>query len=483
MVTLHTDLPQFYNDIGDILRIFYPMQDLVENGDVFPGVEHRYFADTLRHEAIFYPEAGRRFAYSLEEPVASGGMLEQKRQRKRYAKVSIFRCMQQYFQKDLPWGSLTGVRPTKLARELETQAGEAGARELFSGLFDVSADRIALLFEIIGRQRPILSGLKDDSLDIYIGIPFCPTRCLYCSFTSFPVGAKRAEVGPYLDTLFYEIEASSRIIREEGYRPRCVYIGGGTPTTLTNDELQALLGKTAEAFFPLSMGEFTVEAGRPDTLDKEKLRVLKQAGVNRISINPQTMNDETLRRIGRMHGSAQIIEAFAAAREAGFAHINMDMILGLPGETETDTERALSALEDLSPDSITVHTLAVKRASRLKQQEEIIFSPPDVMREMLAQSRKRTAALGMRPYYMYRQKNMMGHLENTGYCRPHKECVYNVDIMEEAANVLALGAGGISKRVFGGENRIERQANPKDLFYYSQRIGECLQKKRELLRR
>ncbi|MGI6169481.1 MAG: coproporphyrinogen dehydrogenase HemZ [Christensenellales bacterium] len=485
MIALSTEMPQFHNDIGDILRIFYPMHKLVDEKERFPKVEHRLAVDggAMRHEAVFYPKDGISFAYALEMPRILGGALEQKKQHKRYAKVAVYRCMQQYFKKELPWGSLTGVRPTKLARELSLELGEAAAERLFAQLFDVGADRIALLFDIVQRQRPFLDSLLPEDIDLYIGIPFCPTRCLYCSFTSFPIGKKRRDVQPYLDTLLYEIDGAAELIAEYGYKPRCIYIGGGTPTSLLPDELSKLLRRLGDVFPTLSQNEFTVEAGRPDTLDSEKLRVLMDGGVNRISINPQTMNDATLARIGRRHGSEEIQKAFHTARALGFSHINMDIILGLPGEGAQDVAHTLDRLADLSPDSITVHTLAVKRASRLKEQGKMETASPGDMRKMLELSRDRAAAMSMHPYYMYRQKNMMGHLENTAYCLPGKECVYNIDMMEEAAHVLALGAGSISKRIHGGENRIERQANPKDLAYYHQRIEDCLQKKRALLRR
>ena len=311
---------------------------------------------------------------------------------------------------------------------------------------------------------------------VYIGIPFCTTRCTYCSFSSGELG-KGKLVEPYLDALFREMEECSGMIAATGRQLRAVYVGGGTPTSLNEEQLKRLLDKMMQCF-PGAM-EYTVEAGRPDTITPGKLAAIKAAGVGRISINPQTMNDETLRIIGRAHTAQQVIDAYAMARLAGIHHINMDVIAGLPGETVADFARTMDFAKQLRPESLTVHTLAIKRSTRLHF-ENYRF-PTGVEAAQMVQLGLDTArALGMQPYYLYRQKNMAGNQENIGYAIPGHACQYNVDIMEETTHILALGAGGISKRVYEDEGHIGRAPNVANIEHYIARVDEMIQRKREL---
>ena len=375
-----------------------------------------------------------------------------------------------------PWGSLTGIRPTHLMYEAIGLglAGEA-AKQYVIDHFDVQRDRADILWEI-AQVQGVLPPPEDRWMDVYIGIPFCTTRCTYCSFSSGELG-KGTLVEPYLTALFREMEACSGMIAATGRQLRAVYVGGGTPTSLNEDQLRRLLDKMMQCF-PGAM-EYTVEAGRPDTITPGKLAAIKAAGVGRISINPQTMNDETLRIIGRAHTAQQVIDAYAMAREAGIHHINMDVIAGLPGETVEDFARTMTYALQLRPESLTVHTLAIKRSTRLHF-ENYRF-PTGVEASQMVQLGLETARkLGMQPYYLYRQKNMAGNQENIGYAIPGHACQYNVDIMEETTHILALGAGGISKRVYEDEGHIGRAPNVANIEHYIARVDEMIQRKREL---
>ena len=380
----------------------------------------------------------------------------------------------------LPWGELIGIRPTKIAmmrlREGDTPR-EAALYMEKEHL--VSPEKAALAAEIAERERRILSGIHyENGFSLYVGIPFCPTTCLYCSFTSFPLSAWRDRVDEYLDALEKEMEASAPLVKDKILDT--LYIGGGTPTTLEPAQSERLIGMIGRYFDLSSLQEFTVEAGRPDSINAEKLAALKACGVDRISVNPQTMRDRTLKLIGRQHSAAQTQEAFRLAREAGFDNINMDIILGLPGETEEDVQYTIDAIRELSPDDLTVHSLAVKRASRLQKWiEKNGFSSirnTDGSMKIAAQG---AAAMGMHPYYLYRQKNMSGNFENVGYAKEGKAGIYNILIMEEKQSILALGAGSISKGVFPG-GRIERCDDAKEVDIYIGHIYEMIERKRKL---
>ena len=382
--------------------------------------------------------------------------------------------------KRLPWGSLTGIRPTKIAMQL-LEAGweEEAVTAYMQETYLASREKAALSVDIALRERKILAPIHyEQGYSLYIGIPFCPTTCLYCSFTSFPIGVWKERVGDYLAALEKEIDYVQHACR--GRILDTVYIGGGTPTTLEPEQMERLLQKLRDSFDFAHVQEFTVEAGRADSITAEKLRVMKRHGVTRISVNPQTMNQETLRLIGRRHTVEQVEEAFGLARSEGFDNINMDLILGLPGEGPAEVSHTLERVSVLGPDSLTVHSLAVKRASRLSQwiQENGIsmLNNTDETMEIAARGAR---AMGMAPYYLYRQKNMSGNFENVGYAMPGKAGLYNILIMEEKEDILALGAGTISKRVYP-DGRIERCENVKEAIQYIDRIDEMIERKRAL---
>jgi len=395
-------------------------------------------------------------------------------------KAFVYKALRDYTGKDLPWGNLTGIRPTKIAYGMLEQGVDD--EEILKAMQEqhfVSLEKSKLSLDIAKTERELLKDIHyEGGYSLYIGIPFCPTTCLYCSFTSFPIGAYKKQADLYVDSLIKELTYVADSFQDKILDT--VYIGGGTPTTLDEAQLERLL-VTVEALFDLStIKEFTVEAGRADSITREKLRVLAKHPVTRISVNPQTMKQETLDIIGRKASVAQTIEAYKMAREEGFENINMDLILGLPGETESDVQHTIDQVVKLNPDSLTIHSLAIKRASRLNQwvQEHgiTLLNNTEETMEIASQGAKK---LGMVPYYLYRQKNMSGNFENVGYAKPGKLGIYNILIMEEMQTIVACGAGTVTKRVFGN-GRIERCDNVKDVKLYINSIDEMLERKREL---
>ena len=381
----------------------------------------------------------------------------------------------------LPWGNLTGIRPTKIAMTmLEKGESEQDVRTFLREKHFVSEEKIALGIDIAKREQEILSRLHyEDGYSLYIGIPFCPTTCLYCSFTSYPISLWKERVADYLAALEQEMEAVAQLYR--GKILDTVYIGGGTPSSLKAEELDRLMTKLKGTFDFGTVQEFTVEAGRADSITEDKLRVLYRHGVTRISVNPQTMKQETLRLIGRQHTVEQVIDAFRLARKVGFDNINMDIILGLPEETKEDVRATIAAIKELAPDALTVHSLAVKRASGLhKWIEENGVTAYNNTEETMSIAEAGARAMGMEPYYLYRQKNMSGNFENVGYSVEGKYGIYNILIMEEKQSIVALGAGSITKRVYP-DGRIERSDNVKDVALYIEKIDEMIERKRKLL--
>lgn len=402
--------------------------------------------------------------------------LHRKRAARRLCKQTLYDLCRQVTGFHPAWGSLTGVRPTHLmyeALDMGMTMDDAAAHLIRH--FDVTEEKAKLLQQIVRVQQQLLPP-GDAWMDVYIGIPFCTTRCTYCSFSSGELGRGQL-VEPYLTALFREMEAGATLLKQAGKQLRAVYIGGGTPTALNQQQLARLLEKVM-LLFP-GAAEYTVEAGRPDTITPGKLAVIRDAGVSRISINPQTMNDRTLQIIGRAHTAQQVVDAYAMARQAGIHHINMDVIAGLPGETLADFAHTMEAARLLHPESLTVHTLAIKRSSRLHLENAPL--PDDATAAAMVRMGQSTAqTLGMEPYYIYRQKYMAGNQENVGYALPGHACQYNVDIMEETTHILALGAGGISKRVFPEEGHIGRAPNVSNIEQYILRVEEMIRRKQEL---
>ena len=396
-------------------------------------------------------------------------------------KEHLYRLLEEETGRSLPWGTLTGIRPTKIPMQLldEGKSKEEVASYM-KKTYLASDEKIDLSIAIAERERALLSKLDyKDGYSLYIGIPFCPSTCLYCSFTSYPLASWRTQVDAYLDALEKELD----YVAAKNYHKKLnsIYIGGGTPTTLEPYQLDRLIRKIRCSFDFSHCIEFTVEAGRPDSITKEKLQVLRHNGISRISINPQTMKQETLDIIGRHHTVEQTIESFKLARSLGFDNINMDLIMGLPEENIDDVRHTMEVLKKLDPDNITIHSLAIKRAARLNIFKDRYESMQMVnTQEHMDLCAEYCAQMGLSPYYLYRQKGMAGNMENVGYAKPGKAGVYNVLIMEERQTIIACGAGASTKKVCPG-GAIERCENVKDVSLYMKRIDEMIMRKQNLL--
>jgi len=381
----------------------------------------------------------------------------------------------------LPWGVMTGIRPAKPIREmLAIGVPKEDILSHFRNLYGVTDKKLELAFAVAENELDLLFVNSPSDIGLYIGIPFCPTRCLYCSFISSDLRHTKKYVPDYCRLLIDEITYSARLLAASCMNIQSIYIGGGTPTSLAAQDLDLLLNCICEHFDLSSLREFCVEAGRPDTITPDKLTVLKKHGVNRLSINPQTMNYDTLNIIGRKHTPDEINKAFSLARELGFSNINADLIAGLPGEDERMFKNTLDRILEIYPENITVHTMSVKRGSALNQKKhDFALSAQETVQNMLDLAHDTLPQNGYSPYYMYRQKHMLGNLENVGYSKPGYMSLYNVNIMEEVQSILALGCGGSSKAIDHAANRIERVYNFKSPIEYIGRFDEILSKKDE----
>ncbi len=475
-LSVSTPTPAFLNDILDEVRVFYGREvRLVSDAPVRLSHEESLAGGIRRVRAALSFASGGEYAFEASAPEGTGA-LEDKRVHKRLIKTCVYRVFRQASGVRPPWGSLTGIRPTRLiwAAMAEGKTLEQAEKDLHD-VFDVTEEKCRLTAETVRVQQSLpLQG--KDQIDLYVGIPFCVSRCAYCSFLSGELGKGELKA-PYVDALLKEIAAARELIAARGFEIRAFYMGGGTPTALDARSLDRVL----TALDPLTARcvEVTVEAGRPDTLDAEKFDVLKAHRAARISINPQTMHDETLRRIGRRHTRADTEKAYAMAREKGFSHINMDLIAGLPGETPEMFGETLHWSRDLRPESLTVHTLCIKHSS-LFNLWQAQLPDGEMTARMVRAGREEAAQRGMRPYYLYRQKYMAGNLENVGYALPGHEGLYNIGMMEENADVLALGAGGISKRVNTASGKIKRAPNVSDIREYIDRVEEMARRKEDL---
>lgn len=396
-------------------------------------------------------------------------------------KKSLYVILEQVYQYSPPWGILTGIRPSKIVNEMMDQ--DICEKEIVEHLrnhYKIQEDKISLLMQVCQNERPILSDCASNSISLYIGIPFCPSKCIYCSFTSYP--ADEYEMNQYLNALKKEIQYVGQELKNTYTHAETLYIGGGTPTALSESQLKELLESISEHFDLTNLKEFTVECGRPDTITLKKLEILKKYDVDRISINPQTMKSKTLKTIGRKHTPEQIKEAFIMAGEFGFDTINADLITGLPDEDLEDFRQSLKMMIDLQPQNITVHTLALKKASKLKEiREEYRYMSETCVKDMLNEASRLMKDYEYEPYYLYRQKYISGNFENVGYCKKGHEGIYNIRIMEEKQTIIALGAGAVSKVYFKNENRLERVPNVSNYQVYMDRIDEMINRKKGLI--
>lgn len=484
MLIVKMNKAQFEYDIHSLVKAFYPEADikviLFEESSSFVS-EGAVFSINFDTEKIVM----RVFETETEpkEKIVNQEILSEPENRplvKNQLKQLIYRTLSEYTGKKLPWGTLTGIRPTKIPMTLIDEGkSDSEILDFMKKTYYISEEKGSLSLDIAKREHDLLANIHyKDGYSLYIGIPFCPTTCLYCSFTSYPICTWKKRVDAYLDAVEKEIDFVAESFKDK--KLDSVYIGGGTPTTLEAEQFDRLLGKINNSFDFSEVKEYTVEAGRADSITREKLEALKRNGVTRISVNPQTMKDETLKMIGRQHTVAQAIDAFHMAREVGFTNINMDLILGLPGEDETDVRNTIEEVKKLAPDSLTVHSLAIKRASRLHEwiQEHGVTTLKNTDTTMKIAA-KGAADMGMYPYYLYRQKNMSGNFENVGYATEGNFGIYNILMMEEKQTIIACGAGTVSKRVYD-DNRIERCDNVKDVALYIDKIDEMIDRKRKL---
>lgn len=478
-MTLITDGHPFHYEMENLCRVFFPYQKIEvvsaepESGDsilVYTGrksTESGVLIAARLNAGSFQKEKSELLSFAETE----------KEQERRLA-VLLFQLLSEYCGVTPQWGILTGVRPVKLLRMLTAGLGEQGALERLQRDYLVSAGKAELCRVTMENEEKMLALSRPESFSLYLSIPFCPSRCSYCSFVSSSVEQTAKLIPQYLVLLCEEVRRTGRIAAELGLRLESVYVGGGTPTTLSPEQLSALLAVVSDNFDLSACREFTVEAGRPDTITAGRLEALRQGGVNRISINPQTMSDAVLKRIGRRHTAVQTLSAFALAREKGFGNINMDLIAGLPGDTVQSFQATLDQITALAPESITVHTLALKRSARIFQ-EEIGQLRDDAAPtgEMLDYAAVRLMRSGYAPYYLYRQSRMVGNLENTGWAKPGYESPYNVYIMDETHTILACGAGASSKVKDPSSERLERIFNYKYPYEYINRFEEMMTRK------
>jgi len=454
-------------DVYQMFNIYYPLNELKfeEDGDYEVNVNEKKVSFRYKD---FYKEA-TEFS-NLKETL----------------KRIIFTSLKEITGDYYPWGILVGIRPSKIALKLlEEGKSEEEIIKVFNDKYLASEEKAKLCIEIAKKEKNYVNS-DEKNIAIYVGMAFCPTRCFYCSFTANPIGANKKVVTPYLEALSHEIEEIAKYVDERDLNIESVYFGGGTPTAVNEEEFEFIMEKIHTNFIKnRDVKEFTVECGRPDSINKVKLEAMKKYNTTRISINPQTMNDKTLKLIGRGHSSQAIIDTFKIARELGFDDINMDVIIGLPGEGTLEVEHTVNEILKLKPDSLTVHGLSLKRASILYEnfilKKGIQIKKQDELAKMYEKSRELASSLNVKPYYMYRQKNMVGNMENIGYCSEGKENLYNMQMIEDKQTIIALGADAVSKVVFLEEDRIERFGNVKDIKEYVKRIDEMIEQKKALM--
>ncbi|MEE8886760.1 MAG: coproporphyrinogen dehydrogenase HemZ [Eubacteriales bacterium] len=478
----------FEYDVFHLIQAFYPMStaDIWYEGEKKPDGDRDadfsvdYTDDLVRFSCV----TGKGESFGGEAPITDWN---DRHRTKNEVKSLVYQVLEEHTGRTLPWGDLTGIRPTKIVMKLSEEGRtEDEIRQDLKTEYFVSDEKISLAMETVRREQKLMADCHTvlsspdghRGYSLYVDVPFCPSICLYCTFGSHRLDAFRDFVKPYFDALYKELRYVGRAMNERDYRLDTIYIGGGTPTSIPPEQLRELLGVLADNFDLDNLKEFTVEAGRPDTVSNEILAVLKEFPVTRISINPQTMVQKTLDIIGREHTTEQTIDAFQRARKAGFDNINMDMIVGLPGEGEDEVRETLDGISKLSPDSLTVHSLALKRAARLNLFRDVYEPVSFENSAKIMHLTEQTARdLGMTPYYLYRQKNMAGNFENVGYARPGKACLYNVLIMEEVQTIMACGSGASTKFVSDDGERIWRAENVKDLKNYIDRIDEMILRK------
>ena len=466
MIDFHISNEEYLNDLMELVRPFESRTDVDLKLDV------DYFRQKNAIRISIYSDSFDNFQKHYTFSIKSKDELERKRKEKRFLKIAIYRTLSFLTGVNLPYGCLTGIRPTKLFLEIQNDFKDygKGAREVFIDDYSVSEGKVNLVEKIVNVQAPIRNKSSKE-YDVFVFIPFCPTRCAYCSFVSLPIDKQRKLVEPYVECLIRELEQTKELIRSKKWKIRAVYVGGGTPTSIGAQALDRVL-----EYCHFGAREFTVEAGRPDTIDEDIVAVMQKHGVTRVCVNPQTFNDKTLEIIGRRHKSVQTYNAYMLVRDK--FDVNMDLIACLPDETFEDFKRSVDIAVALNPANITVHTLYMKKGSALKQggYDNTDF---ETASKMVDYAYSKLTESGYEPYYMYRQKYTSGNLENVGYAKPNKACIYNVDIMEEDTSIIANGANAISKKWNKKLNLITRCANYKEPLEYVKHIDEMMKRQHD----
>ena len=470
-------------EVAELIKLFTTDFEFIEEksfGRILENVVLVY-NDTLIAKTKYYENYELKYEFADHIEIKGLDEQELKKATKETIKRTMFKVLQNRLNTYVPWGILTGIRPVKIVHTLLDKVMDEGhIREILKEKYYIMNEKIDLALDIAKRERVFMYPIDENKISLYVSIPFCPTRCYYCSFPANPIKQFGHLKKQYVEKLIEEIKGLAKIIKDTNKEIETLYIGGGTPTTLDEDEMDALITALFKELDLNHIKEFTVEAGRPDSITRGKLEVLKKHNVSRISINPQTMNDKTLEKIGRDHKVCDIVDCFNMARELGFDNINMDIILGLVDEDLEMVKNTLDQIKKLSPESLTVHTLAIKRASNLKENlDKYELTRYEEMIKMIDLSMECAHDMGLNPYYMYRQKHMLGNLENIGYAKEGYECIYNIQIMEEKQSNYAVGAGSISKFVYVDEDRIERVDNVKNVEQYIDRVDEMIERKRK----
>ncbi|MBE6738170.1 MAG: coproporphyrinogen dehydrogenase HemZ [Ruminococcaceae bacterium] len=473
-MNLYTVNHKFHYELENLTRAFFPNEKIsVEMLDEIPQELSPPYILTVSGEELFVSVSIGEFCKELTCVKGSDNEL--------LMATLLYRLLEEYTGISLSWGLLTGVRPIKLFRKLKEQMGKEGAEDYFKNNLLVSEEKINLAEITCSNEQKILDLSKKDSFSLYISIPFCPTRCSYCSFVSQSVEKAKHLIPRYVELLCREITHTAKIAKECNLRLESVYMGGGTPTSLEADDLAKILKTVRDSFDMSTCREFTVEAGRPDTITEAKLIALKENGCDRLSVNPQTLIDEVLVNIGRRHTVEDFYKSFELARKVGFAHINTDLIAGLPGDTPETFKLTMDGICRLSPESVTIHTLSMKRSSKLTGDNvQIAKRDCDNVSAMLSCAYDSLENLGLAPYYLYRQSRMLGNMENTGWSKPDFEGIYNVFIMDETHTILACGAGAVTKLKDPYSDRIERIFNFKYPYEYNDRFEELIERKKTI---
>lgn len=476
------------NELFELIRVFFPKEEIEFVDDINPSDEGLCIISSLVNsngklysstEVYKCAELISKSAEDINSIKAYRDSIE--KDIKIGLKKSLYNALIDIAENEIPWGILTGIRPVKIVQELLNKGiDDNEIIRVLTGEYKLHDSKAYLILDIGKRQMKYLYPLDKRRFSLYISIPFCPTRCLYCSFPTLPMERFKNYIDKYVSTLLHEIKSIKRMT--EGMKINTVYIGGGTPTAIPPEKLEKIIQEVYNSFSD-NIREFTVEAGRPDTLTLKYLKVLHDNNINRISINPQTMNDDTLKLIGREHTSEDIKRTYYLAKDVGFPVINMDLIVGLPGEGVDEIKNTLNEIEKLDPENLTVHTLSIKRGSRfIETLEEYDIEDQLTIGNMLNETVKFASRMNLIPYYLYRQKLILGNYENVGYAKPNMECIYNIAIMEEKETIIGAGMGAVSKIFYPDENRIERVPNFRDIKEYIERIDEEILKKENLIK-